>query len=37
MTSIAFDSNIILSGYRDLPATLEPQTRLLHRQYQSLR
>jgi hypothetical protein len=37
MTSTAFDSNIILGGYRDLPATIEPRTRLLHRQYQLLR
>jgi hypothetical protein len=37
MTSTAFDSNIILGGYRDLPATIKPRTRLLHRQYPSLR
>jgi len=37
MTSTAFDSNIILGGCRDLPATIEPRTRRLHRQYQSRR
>jgi hypothetical protein len=37
MTSTAFDSNIILGGYRDLPATIEPPTRRLHRQYPSRR
>jgi hypothetical protein len=37
MTSTAFDSDIILGGYRDLPATIAPRTRLPHRQYSSLR
>jgi hypothetical protein len=37
MTSTAFDSNIILGGYRDLPATIKPRARLPHRQYPSRR
>jgi hypothetical protein len=31
MTSTAFDSNIILGGSRDFPATIEPGTRRMLR------
>jgi glutamate carboxypeptidase len=30
-------ATLVAEGYRDLPAAIEPRTRLLHRLYQTLR